>query len=115
MADGHSNKCKECVKSYHKVQRKDPAARAQIRKSDRLKFEHYLETGKAVAYQRKARAANPAKYKARHLVSNALRNGRLVREPCEVCGSLLSQAHVFGDGSPVLPEFETLSLLRGSQ
>lgn len=33
------------------------------------------------------------KFKARYKVGNAVRDGRLVRLPCEVCGEIKSQAH----------------------
>lgn len=40
------------------------------------------------------RAKNPLKYKARTAVGNAVRDGRLIKGPCEVCGTTKRvQAH----------------------
>lgn len=36
---------------------------------------------------------NPTKRKVHNLVSNALRNGKLIKQPCEVCGSIVVHAH----------------------
>ena len=42
---------------------------------------------------KRQRSANPEKYKARTAVSNALRDGRLTREPCVFCLCEETQAH----------------------
>jgi hypothetical protein len=42
---------------------------------------------------RKWRARNPQKVKARSAVFVALRAGKLIRQPCEVCGAPKSEAH----------------------
>jgi hypothetical protein len=47
---------------------------------------------KRTEYQRKFRDQNPA-YRARQMTGNAIRDGRLVRGPCEICGDNDSQAH----------------------
>lgn len=40
------------------------------------------------------RVRNPEKYKARNAVGNALRDGRLTKQPCRICGSKVGvQAH----------------------
>jgi ribosomal protein S27AE len=41
----------------------------------------------------KSRDLHPVRYLARAKVNNALANGRITREPCEVCGDSVSQAH----------------------
>lgn len=43
--------------------------------------------------QRKAAPTWDVRYRARYAVSNAIRDGRLERQPCEVCGEKRSQAH----------------------
>ena len=63
MKSGRLGKCKECTKSD--VQ----------------------------ANYRKRKALSPEKYKARTAVGNAIRDGRLLRQPCEKCGYHKSQAH----------------------
>lgn len=44
-------------------------------------------------WQRERRAANPEKLRAHRAVANAVRHGKLIRLPCEVCGEIRSQAH----------------------
>lgn len=39
------------------------------------------------------RLKNPDKYKANMIVQISIRNGALLRKPCEVCGAIRSQAH----------------------
>ncbi len=38
-------------------------------------------------------AKNPTKRRAHHDIRNALRRGRMNREPCKVCGSTEAEAH----------------------
>lgn len=89
--DGRQGKYKDCVKR---------AARVNYRRNR----EHYVEyerrrcqtparKAKALEYQRARRAARRDRYKARTAVGNAVRDGRLVVQPCEVCGSHDVQAH----------------------
>ena len=91
MNDGHLNKCKECNKKdvhnnyfnnrdyyieYDKKREKQGS-----RKIDKLK------------YQTDRRKREPEKYKARNAIYNAVRDGRVERKPCEMCGDKKSQAH----------------------
>lgn len=84
MADGHLNKCKECC-------------RAAAIENRRLRIDYYREYDRArfstdrrqsclERRQRRYREANPAKNAARAAVNRAVRSGRLVKKPCEVCG-----------------------------
>lgn len=88
MADGHLGKCKECAK-------RDVKANYANR---REQYSDY-EQGRNVArreikreYERLHNLRNPEKYKARYAVTNAIRDGRLQRQPCEICGDA-AQAH----------------------
>ena len=91
MADGYVNKCKECNKR-------------DVSLNYRTNIRHYIEYEKnrfqdpdrklkALGYQSKRRKLSPEKNKAREAISNALRDGRVVKSPCEVCGNEESQAH----------------------
>lgn len=79
------------------VAHRDPE---KVRASDRARYERDWAKRRAAAdaYQRShpevVRAAkrryeerNPEKRRAANIANNALRDGKLVRQPCEVCGS----------------------------
>jgi hypothetical protein len=99
MADGHLNYCKDCKRSESISNRNDKLdyyraydrrrANQQQRIEARNNFAN-SEAGKISQSRAKAAyiARNPIVRKANNAVSNALRDRRLVRMPCEVCGSV---------------------------
>jgi hypothetical protein len=91
MADGHLNKCKECTKAdVANNYRKAPAVHLA---ASRRRHERYKAAGLCARWQQNQRTAHPDRYLARTATANAIRDGRLTRMPCEVCGCLKSQAH----------------------
>lgn len=91
MADGHLGKCKRCTK-------KDVSARYRATRPAKAAYERERnarpERKRQVAEcQRRRRAREPAKTKAHNAVSNAIRDGRLHRQPCQLCGAAKVQAH----------------------
>lgn len=90
-------KCKECVKAG--VSANYAARREQYAEYERKRFMDRDRRAKAVEYQRRRRALNREKYVANSAVGSAIRDGRIVRLPCEVCGSLKSEAHIHDDYS----------------
>ena len=80
MADGHLNKCKTCAKKdVHNHRDKNiERIRAYDRKRGNRQTKEYLDSYVA---------KYPNKYKAQNMVSNAIRDKRLFKEPCEVCGT----------------------------
>ena len=104
MADGHVNKCKDCNKKdvaenreknkeyYLQYDRNRPNHEERVRKScERTKEKYHTDP----EYKQKvtdAKAAwserNTQKRKAQHAVSNAKRDGKLVKlDCCEHCGT----------------------------
>lgn len=86
------------------ILRRDPE---KVRAADRARYYRDWEKRRAAqqAYyvndggsaQRRAAAAwaerNPEKIRAQQLAGNAIRDGRLLKEPCEVCGNERVDAH----------------------
>lgn len=82
--DGMTAACKSCLSLYDKSRANLPhriAARARYAKTDAYAESH---DNSARKYRRK----NPVKYRAHSIVSNAIRDKKLFREPCEICGSI---------------------------
>lgn len=91
MPDGHVNKCKECNKN-------------DVQENYRRNRPHYIEyekercqrpgrKRKALDYQKKRRRRSPVQYHANNLTNSAIKHGRLIRRPCEVCGKEKVEAH----------------------
>lgn len=105
MADGHLNKCKDCVKNYERQRRNGPS-RTKILEYDRKRgsspdrVQARALYSKTEAYRAshanavdKYRKSNPARVRATAAVNNALRAGKLQKMPCIVCGSSKVHAH----------------------
>lgn len=105
MKDGHLGRCKECTRV---AVRKNRAARiGYYRQYDRErgKLPHRKElasrvnrrlaedSGYGAERWRRSNAKYPMKYKARTALGNAIRDGRIARQPCERCGAARAQAH----------------------
>jgi uncharacterized protein (DUF983 family) len=80
--DGLSAKCKECQRDYDKSRNRDPK-RVMAREV------YQKGIGREVASKAKKSwiVKNPKKRKAQVAVGNAIRDGKLTRMPCEVCGA----------------------------
>lgn len=70
--DGHRAACKDCNKLYDQT----PARKLAQAERQRLRYDN-----------------EPHKKKARNAVNNAIRDGRLIRQSCEVCGTANAEAH----------------------
>lgn len=112
MGDGRLGKCKDCTKAD--VRRNYHAKREQYREYDRQRamLTHRVEARRDYARTPQGRAAharanrgyaerNPAKRAAQIAAGNAIRDGRIKRKPCEVCGEARAQAHHDDYGKPL--------------
>ena len=106
MKDGHLNKCKECnkkdvqqnyrknidyYKEYDRERNKKPERIESKRKKEKQWNKNNPE--KLLKYKKKYREENPEKYKAHNLVNNAIRDGILIKQNCEICGKEDTHAH----------------------
>lgn len=91
MADGHLNKCKDCTKRDSTANRDANIERARARDRERAKLPHRRK--KITENTKRYRQENPQRYKCNTAVNNALRDGRLHKLPCWVCGSENVEAH----------------------
>ena len=91
MPDGHVNKCKECNKKD--VQENYAKRREQYLAYDQKRQQTPERKQKQLEYQRRRRANKRERYIAHTAVGNAVRDGRLERLPCEVCGNAKSEGH----------------------
>ncbi len=104
MADGHLNKCKSCCRRHAQEHRNRniEKVRAYDRKRGALPHRKlaaaaYAKTdaGKLASRRSGERYAknNPNKRSAQIAAGNAIRDGRLHKSNCEVCGSERTHAH----------------------
>lgn len=93
MADGHLNKCKTCTKkdSDENFRKKmlDPEWAIKERKRQREKEERRRREGLVKKYE-KSKYSKP---RANSILSNAIRDGKIIKMPCEICGNKKSQGH----------------------
>ncbi len=90
MADGLLGKCKECTKSDTKENYLSDIPKRQ--EYERKRTSRLARKEQNRKY-RKKRKFNQEKYRAGNMLHSAIRDGRLIRQPCEVCGDIKSQGH----------------------
>lgn len=87
--DGLSAKCKDCQRAYDKARLKDPKrmkARRDYQKTKSGKLAHQKACKRWVEKNQIKRAAHI-------MVGNAIRSGKIVKMPCEICGDTRSHGH----------------------
>lgn len=103
-ADGFMAICKAChranVRANYQRNREHyrEYERGRANLPHRVEARHdYAQTpdgrARGNAAKRRYEDRNPIKYAAKNAVNNAIRDGRLTRQPCEVCGAEKAQAH----------------------
>lgn len=105
MKDGHLNKCKACAKSDVRTNREGKVEQYREYERGRAGDPKRVAARSAYTKTEAGKAANskaskvyrdkfPTKYKAHNMVNNAIRDGKLFSEPCELCGE---KAHAHHD------------------
>jgi hypothetical protein len=83
------SRCKTCFNERCKKYRHS--------KMGKQTYEKWVNStkGKSVRHNAhfKWKNANPDQHKAVYYVKNAIRDGRLLRKPCEICGDVKSEGH----------------------
>jgi len=97
MADGHLNKCKECVKTRVKVYAEANPDKVRLLGREKRRRPKYREMDKrwcqnnpeqSRVHKLKWEAQNVDKRKAEWAVSNAIRDGKIVKsQECSQCGA----------------------------
>ena len=100
--DGLQGYCRKCGNVYGLAYTRTPQRKASLAayartsagKLTRSVYQHTPE-GKAsiAASNKKRRLADPLKYTAHSVVTHALRDGKITKLPCQVCGALKVEGH----------------------
>lgn len=99
MADGHLNKCKECAKADVRRNREE---NPRPREYDRSRYHTNPERRKKTSdVARDWARRNPEKRKAQWTLGNAVRDGRVKKHPCELCGRTDVEAHHYDYSRPL--------------
>lgn len=93
MADGHLNKCKSCTKEDVRRRYDSPDGRKKCLVYERLRQKDPARKAAKKVYQQRRRANRPGVAIAYRKLANAIRDGRVVRKPCEVCGNPKTEGH----------------------
>lgn len=93
MADGHLNKCKSCAKKDVRKRYYSPEGRKKALLYEKFRNQTASRKAARLIYQSRRRKNRPGINEAREAVKNALKDGRLIRQPCTVCNNPKSEAH----------------------
>lgn len=91
MADGHLNTCISCQQIYEKNRRINFPELYSKYEATRKDLPHRKQLNLKIGKRYIKR--NPLRYKATNLINNALRDGKISKLPCFVCGSEKVVAH----------------------
>lgn len=91
MADGHLNVCRSCVKA--RVMQHRELNLDRIREYDRNRPNARHRNDAKRAYTITYRSLHQERYHAHVAVTNAVRDGKLVKQPCIICNAANAEAH----------------------
>ena len=85
MLDGHLNKCKDCAKFDVRKHRKENDS---VREYDRKRYYQNPDRQSQIRmFSKEWYLLNPNAKKAHTAVANAIKSGKLKRQPCKKCGA----------------------------
>lgn len=91
MADGRLGKCKECAKADVRSHRRQNDS---VREYDRQRYKNSVERQIAVRLTTdRWREENPEAVKAQGVLAYAIKLGKIVPQPCVVCGAKQVHGH----------------------
>jgi hypothetical protein len=101
MADGYLNKCKLCTRkdvADRVIEKSKTDAAWLLAERERHRIKAAKNRKPSTLEQRRAvlqrhRKKYPLKNKARQICANAIRGGKLIRQPCEKCGKKAQAYH----------------------
>lgn len=82
-------RCREERREYIRARKTEPSFRELCREAGR----RWIKTAKGRAAMERQNANNPLGVKARRAVQHGIRDGKLTRQPCSVCGASKAEAH----------------------
>lgn len=100
--NGRGGTCMDCRRAYHRTWQSQPKARSKRLKYQRANAEQHAESSRryrrnrpdqVYASAKRWQQANPEKRKAQTALNNAVRDGRVIKRPCEVCGNKKADGH----------------------
>jgi len=100
MRDGHLGKCKECTKRDTKLNY--AKNREYYHEYNRQQAQTAKVKERRAESQRRTRLRHPQKYRAWTALNNAIRDGMLTKEPCEICGASKAQGHHDDHSKPLV-------------
>lgn len=89
--DGRQSDCKECRKVAVKKCRSNNIEYYRAYDRERSNLPHRLE--QAVRISKRWKEMNPARRKAQVMLGNAVRDGRVEKQPCFICGDRAEAHH----------------------
>jgi len=92
-ADGYQHRCKVCTRAARKARYYADVGHSREAERTRIRERWKPTKERRLAIVRRYHERNAHKNHARQAVRFALKTGKLVRQPCEVCGLADSQAH----------------------
>lgn len=84
MGDGHLNKCKACTKADVRLHRR---LHDSVREYDRARAKQPDRIAKSRANSQRWISKHPLAAKAHTTLHNAVRDGKIKKQPCAICSS----------------------------